>query len=108
MNGTPLLDYAASRIARDEALARVTRSSDAFMVNALIAISQLRGEFRGEQIRATLMAQGIEPHHHNAWGAVVRSALKRGLLEATGRFEAMHDVKSHARKTEVYLAVGAR
>lgn len=99
----PQFNLQASIAARDEALDRIAAKSDTFMPNGIIAITNLPGgEYTGEAIRDRLTAAGIVPHHHNAWGALVASAIKHGLLIATGRWIPMQDVRSHARKTQVY------
>ena len=56
----------------------------------------------GEDVRLACEAAGIRPHHHNAWGGLVREAIKQGLLVATGTYRSMKAKGSHARKTQVY------
>lgn len=100
----PLLDYAASVAARDEALNRVAlHAGSEFMKAGLFAISNIKGEdVTGEAVRVILIGQGIKPHHPNAWGSLVRQAIKLGLLIETGLYTKMTDVRSHARKTQIY------
>lgn len=103
-----LFDSAASREARDIALHQVASHSGDFMEQGLEAIRSLPPlEFTGEAIRRQLTAMGITPHHFNAWGALVRSAIKRGMLIDTGRTAPMTAIGSHARKTTVYSKVSA-
>lgn len=60
-------------------------------------------EVRGENIRTACENLGAKPHHHNAWGAMIKTLVKEGYLEVIeGRFEAMQAKGSHARKTQVY------
>jgi hypothetical protein len=60
-------------------------------------------ELRGEQVRTLCLDRGIKPHHHNAWGAMIKTLVKEGYLEVIdGKFEAMQAKGSHARKTQVY------
>lgn len=54
----------------------------------------------GEGIRLAVMLP--PPHHHNAWGAVIRMAVRRGLLMDTGQMAHMTSKKSHARRSPVY------
>lgn len=100
----PLLDYAASKAARDEALLRVTaHAGTEFMKVGLFAIANLPdGDVTGEHVRVTLIAKNIRPHHPNAWGALVRTAVRLGLLIETGLYTHMTDVRSHARRTAIY------
>ena len=101
MNKT--LDLFAAIAARDAALKLVSDNSGDFMGDALKAVQRLpRGRYTGEDIRLDLVRQGIEPHHHNAWGALISSCVKRGLLRFSGDYEPMKVRQSHARKTPVY------
>ena len=90
---------------RDEALERVRR--DEFQEKALAVIESLipGDEVTGEDIRLTCEARGIEPHHHNAWGALVMYAVRKGYLSHTGRYEPMKVSRSHARRTPVYVVL---
>jgi truncated hemoglobin YjbI len=100
-----LFDAVEARARRDTGLKRVGNNAHEFMEAGLAAIARLpKGlEYTGERIRALLLHQGIVPHHHNAWGALITVALKGGYLHSTGRYEAMQAKKSHARKTQVYV-----
>jgi hypothetical protein len=49
-----------------------------------------------------LTREGVVPHHHNAWGALILHAVSQGLLERTGRWTHMRDRRSHARLTPIY------
>ncbi len=92
-----------ARAARDEALSRVeTNAGVAWNKAALHHIANLPdGEYIGEDIRVSCEAVGIQPHHPNAWGALIRTAIARGLLIQTGRLRAMTGEKSHARRSEI-------
>ena len=90
-----------SREARDQGIEAVTRKK--FMANGLNTIRNLSpGEYTGEDIRRALTTYGVTPHHHNAWGALIRSAVKTGILIDTGTVRQMKDVASHARRTPIY------
>jgi hypothetical protein len=93
---------ALARDARDEALKQVAREQ--FMGKGLDFIASLGhgSEVTGEEIRLRCEARGIEPHHHNAWGALIMGAIQKGLLKHTGRYAAMTVKRSHARRTPVY------
>jgi hypothetical protein len=95
-------DLFAALEAREAALARVGENSGGFMALGLAAIAELSGEYTGEDIRFALKQRGIEPHHHNAWGALTMAAIRRGLLVPTGHYTKMCDPKSNARKTQTY------
>jgi len=91
--------------ARDEALAQVSANADTWIESALAYIPTLSGEMTGEDIRFALVALVGEPHHSNAWGALIRTAKGRGLIENTGQYVPMRAANSHARITPVYRVV---
>lgn len=98
-----LFDYAASIEARDAGCKIVADNGPDFMALAKAILESLpRGEWTGEQIRARILANGIAPHHPNAWGSLILSAVKRGFLRPTGRYTPMADVRSHGRQTPIY------
>lgn len=98
----PLFDYAASTQARDVVLKTVAENSGTFIQRALSALAHMSGPLTGEDIRRRLSERGIEPHHHNAWGALISTAVKRGILIDSGMTVRMKDERSHARKTTLY------
>lgn len=56
----------------------------------------------GESIRLECLAQGILPHHPNAWGAAISRCVRAGLLLETGRFPRMRSASSHSRRNPEY------
>lgn len=94
--------------ARDEALERVVENAGTSWQDRATAV--LRGmaasEVTGEDVRLACEAQGVRPHHHNAWGGMTARFVKEGLLVPTGRYVAMKAKGSHARKTQVYYRRG--
>jgi hypothetical protein len=54
----------------------------------------------GEDIR---LACPEPPHHHNAWGAVISTAVRKGWLQPTGRYLKMRSTTSHARESKEYI-----
>ena len=96
------------RKARDDALERVGSNSGVFMDRALGAIDIItEGQtLTGEDIRLRLIQEQIKPHHHNAWGALISAAVRKGLIRETGRWIAMRDTKSKARRTPEYWRTG--
>jgi hypothetical protein len=88
---------------RDQALFQVAENSGSWMDLALQCVDCLvPKEYTGEDIRLIVERIIGKPHHHNAWGAVIRTSLKRNYIVATGEYRAMKIIKSHARKTPVY------
>lgn len=98
-----LFDAAASREARDEGLEQVEEAAGAWMSMATAAVEALPAgwEGTGEDIR--IMSAGMPPpHHHNAWGAMINTCVRKGWLVWTGEIRNMRSVRSHARATKVY------
>ena len=100
----PQLDLFSSRAARDIALSTVAEHSGTFIDEALAIIQKLPDTWTGtgEDVRHICQAQGVTPHHPNANGALINTAVKRGLLIPTDRFVQMREKSSHARVTRVY------
>jgi hypothetical protein len=94
--------------ARDAALARVSDNAGPWMTYARAAIvAHLPDGWRGtaEDCRVALLRAGVEPpHHHNAWGALIKSCIPL-ILRPTGEWRNMRTEKSHARSTPVYRRV---
>ena len=101
-DSAPLLDYIAAAQARDAGMKLAADNSGEFMTRALAVIASMRGEVQGEHIRAECIARGIIPKSSAAWGALIRTAAKRGLLENTGIYRATESVKTHCHPTVVW------
>src|SRR5262245_8323860 len=105
MSDDDQFDLFGSRSAHDEALARITAHAGDWITIALRTMLHIEAgpDLTGENIRQQLLAMGCPPpHHHNAWGALIREAVQRGILADTGRYAQMASKRSHARRTPVY------
>lgn len=94
-----------AEMARDAALTQVESHNETWLESALGVIAGMPSGHicTGEQIRHTVSEWKTgKPGHHNAWGALIMQAVKRGLLVPTGRYVKMKDKSSHARKTPEY------
>lgn len=61
--------------------------------------------FRWEQFRAYALFRGLpQPPSPNAWGSLPRIAAKRGLIVATGRYEAARSERTHAHPVMLWRA----
>ena len=89
---------------KDAALKQVGSHSGTFMERAMAALDALESGsvVTGEDIRFSCTEKKIAPHHPNAWGALISSAVKKGLIRETGRWVPMRDVRSKARRTPEY------
>lgn len=98
----------SAKQARDEAIEQVlTNAGDDWRERALQVIRETPAsfEFIGEDIRLSCEENGIRPHHPNAWGGLIASAVKAGLIVATGEYRTPKSKNSHARKSQVYRRV---
>lgn len=92
--------------ARDAGLAKTAKRNPDFMADGLEAIRGLPpDEYQGESIRVLLLAQkAVEPpSSSNAWGALIRAAIREGVLKKTGRWAATREIKTHGHPTEIYV-----
>ena len=96
-----------ARAARDAGIATVLSNSYEWRDKVRARIRQLSPGWigTGEDIRVMLEAEGLVPHHHNAWGGVIHGCVKDGLLRWTGELTQMYTEQSHARSTKVYERV---
>src|SRR5262245_13335944 len=100
-------DLAKARAARDAGIARVSRKWwQALARSAARFYVPYDVELIGEDIARIIRARGVPPpHHYGAWGALTRSLAdgKHKLLVRVGDYRSPQKVKSHARKTQVYV-----
>lgn len=68
-------------------------------------------EFDAEIVRNefNLSHPGLEPHHHNCWGAIFSSNLRRntkaGRMEFTGKYVPYTRASSHAQIKRIYRSL---
>ena len=100
------LDFDAKQ-AKQVALRQVAENSGSWIKDFLEGVAKMARAndgllVTGEKLRMMIEPVVGAPHHHNAWGAAISLAVKKGYAEATGEYAAMRGPKSHARKTPVY------
>lgn len=106
-----MIEYVEAKAARDRALDQVLKHAGSLWVEqGLDIISRMQaGRATGESLRRAMLDIGLHPpHHSNAWGALIRTAVKRGLLAPTGTWQPMATKSSHARQTPVYQIKGPK
>jgi|ETNvirnome_2_130_1030620.scaffolds.fasta_scaffold02234_14 hypothetical protein len=90
---------------RDKAMAKVTVNAGPWKDIAKAALDHLPPDARmtGEDIRLYMMRHlGVPPpHHHNAWGPLIKSGINKGLLVQID-WQTTKTRISHARNTPVY------
>lgn len=97
-------DMFGAKLARDDALKRVEGNAGDWMEKALAAVTLLDSGrlMTGEDIRVAIVKDVGEPHHHNAWGAMIKNAIKQRLIVPTGKWRHMKLPQSHARNSPIY------
>jgi hypothetical protein len=115
-SSAPLLDFIASAQARDEGMERVVDNNNDWARLAFIQLEQISHAHggwantehgvMGEDIRCMLTPRIGKPSSPHAWGALTNAAIRKGLIVATGQYRSMKDVRSHARKTAIYVFKG--
>ena len=92
--------------ARNKGIAKVSAGSPTWIQSAHEHLHLYPGDTAtGEDLKVFLRDILLEPHHVNCYGAMIRSALTKGLIKGTGVFVKMKLKESHARKNEVYTIV---
>jgi len=114
MNQLSIL-FDLGRRLRDKGMAQVEENSVPWRDHCKTALNDWFANapsgvsFTGEDLRLSLQSSGIEePHHPNAWSAVVggkvRQWLKAGAIVEAG-MEHSKDPKAHARRVMSYIKV---
>jgi len=102
----------SAKDARDEGIARVTRSNKKWMAEAmpcLLQVTPVGDEDISETFRLRMTASGLRPPtRHQAWGALMRHAARAGWFEqVVGDLKPMVTKRSHARRSMVWRRVRA-
>ena len=89
---------------RDRELKRVGGNSKEWMALALAEIEKITipAEVTGEDIQRMIAPKVGQPHHCNVWGALINTAVRRGLIQKTGRIGQMKKKTSHAHNSPLY------
>ena len=88
---------------RDEGIETVVENSRSWQDMALdIVKSMPDGELMGEDIHRKVQAAIGEPHHPNAYGALIMKAIRADFLAKTGAYKKSSRPSAHARVNPVY------
>jgi len=104
-------DTAEASRRRDEGIARVEENAGAWLEDAGEALGRLVETFPGKEapwdhLKALLLVGGLrKPHHPNAWGGLVRRAVKAGWLTRVG-YTTASSPQSHGTEMRVYRVRG--
>jgi hypothetical protein len=104
-----VIDAAAARRERDEAIERTARSAESsWYIAAMEAVAECARtlpEFIVDDVQALLSAKGIAPPSEGRrMGAVMVDARTRGLIEATDRYRPSAQAHCHANPRKVWLS----
>lgn len=95
--------------ARDEAVDRVEENAHAeWLAFALLTVRHLGllgGEFSTDQVWERLDMFDVHTHEPRAMGAVMKRAVRDGLIEPTGRYVRSSRRECHARPVQTYRGV---
>jgi hypothetical protein len=90
-------------VARDKGIAKVSEGSPTWIELAHKTIPLYpESTATGEDLKVFLRERIGDPRHHNAYGAMVMGAVRKGILIGTGEFPTMKLKKSHARRNQLY------
>jgi len=64
--------------------------------------THIGGEFTSEDFRKEIVLNLGPPSHPNAWGALITSAVRAGIIEDTGRTVQATNKAAHARRLPVW------
>ena len=91
---------------KEEGIRKVSENNENWLQDCVkfieASIFGSRSHFTGEDIRFDCENFIGFPRHHNAWGALINTLLKRKIIVPTGEYRPMKDRASHARRTPVY------
>lgn len=96
---------------KDEGIQKVARNNQEWMEEAVrmaeYYIGHWRGEgqFDGDDIRSYVTTNLGNPFHPNAWGALINTLVKKGLIVRCG-YRKSERPSAHARIIQVYRRRG--
>lgn len=89
---------------RDEGMDRANENSRSWHDRAIDVIRNMpTGEFMGEDIHRQVEVTIGDPHHPNAYGALIMTAIRWGLIVKTGEYRKCSRPSAHARTNPVYF-----
>ena len=105
-----LFDLPQSRDLRNRGINKVTGNNTLWHERCIAALALYNWPpyFTGEDIRRHCIGLGLTPVHPNAWGALINQLVKRKMIVASGHYSLPKDVRSHARKIQLYRKWGGQ
>lgn len=94
--------------ARDKAIEQVERNAYEHWLDvayeAIRTIAQTEGTFTADEVWRLIDWTGATTHEPRAMGAVMKRAVKDGLIEPTGQYRKSTRPQCHARPQPVYAS----
>ena len=98
-----LLDYDSAERARERGTAAALANAPAdWEQEVRRVVSTMTGEWRMEQVREQVEAQGLFPNSNAAWGALTGALAREGVIIWTGRFENTRAKRTHCHPSRVW------
>lgn len=98
--------------ARNTAIDRVESNANSDWMSAAVAVIEricrdcgAGYEFTTDGLDGLLATAGVSTHEGRAWGAVMRGAARRGLIEPTGRYKKSTSSKCHNRPKMIWIVL---
>ena len=92
---------------RDIGMARVSNNSSEWHVKAYGQVVEYAKKYpgktvTGEMLRTMIVMSAGQPHHLNAWGALIAGCVKRNMFTDTGKTIHTSRPISHSRRIVVW------
>jgi len=89
---------------RDEGIHLISGNSKSWQERALDVVRSMPdGEMMGEDIHKKVEVAIGDPHHPNAYGALIMKAIRAGVIVRTGEYRKSSRPSAHARANPVYI-----
>lgn len=74
------------------------------------ACDHVKARYGGQEVlaeawRESCLAEGIKPHHSNAWGALTNELRRRGLIRFTGQYRESNSKRNHKHPYKLWEVV---
>ena len=105
-------ELSAGQAARDKALEQVARNADIAWRNAasqvIYDLTLVKHRFTTDDIWARLAQMDVETHEPRAMGAVVKQAMKDGLIAPSEDYQMSMRAACHSRPVRVWISLQRR
>jgi len=104
MSNPTLFDQPTAEALRDAGIASVTKNEKTWLEDAHALIARYpTDEANAEELRTWVEDRLGAPHHVNAYGGMIMSAVRKGLLKNTGVYTVGKRPSGHGRRVANYI-----